>query len=127
MTPIGPGSGLKDRVNAIPHPPDHRIQPLPSQQIGEDERPVAAHLAGVAVHHVEVGADMRGEVDLVDEQQVGARDAGAAFAGDFVTGSDVDDVDGEVGQLRAEGGRQVVAAALDEDELQVSEALRQAG
>ena len=127
MAPSEPGSGLKDRVNAIPHPPDHRIQPLPRQQIGEDERPVATHLAGVAVHHVEVGADVRGEVDLVDEQQVRAGNDGAAFAGDFVAGGNVDDVDGEVGQLRAEGGGQVVAAAFDEDELQVGEAIRQAG
>ena len=40
------------------------------------------------------------EVDLVDDQEVGAGDAGAALGRDLVAGRDVDDVDGEVGELR---------------------------
>ena len=55
-------------------------------QIGEDEGPLAAHLARVAVHHLEVGADQRREIDLVDDQQVGAGDAGPALARDLVAG-----------------------------------------
>ena len=78
--------------------------PLPCPDIGEDEGAVAAHFFGVAVHDVQAGADEGGEVDLVDDQQVAAGDAGAALAGDLVAGGDVDDVDGEVGEFGAEGG-----------------------
>ena len=43
-------------------------------------------------------------------------DAGTAFAWDFVAASDVDDVDGVVGEFAAEVGSQVVAAGFDEEE-----------
>jgi len=43
-------------------------------------------------------------------------DAGAAFARDFVTASDVDDVDGVIGEFAAEVGGQVVATGFDEEE-----------
>jgi len=49
----------------------------------EDGRPVAAHPLGVAPHHAEVGADGRREVDLVDDEQVGLRDARPALARDL--------------------------------------------
>src|SRR5580700_9824319 len=78
--------------------------------VGEYERSVAAHLAGVSVHDFEARADVRCEVDLVDHQQVAAGDAGAALAGDLVAGGDVDDVYGQVGQFWAECGGEVVAA-----------------
>ena len=79
-------------------------------------------LAGVAVHHLQRRADVRRQVGLVDDEQVGPGDAGAALARDLVAAGDVDDVDGQVGQLGAEGGGQVVAAALDEDEVERREA-----
>jgi len=60
-----------------------------------------------------------GDVDLVDDQQIGLGDAGAAFAGDFVAGGDVDHVEGEVGQFRAEGGGKVVAAGFHQHQFQV--------
>src|SRR4051794_23634788 len=73
---------------------------------------------------------MRGEVDLVDDQQVAAGDPGAALPGDLVPGGDVDHVNREVGQFGAEGGGEVVAPALDQDQVQIREApshLRDAG
>src|SRR5690606_28467152 len=81
----------------------------------------AAHPLRVAVHHLKARADQRGEVDLVDHQQVRAGDARAALAGDLVAGRDVDDVDGDVRKFRAEGGGQVVAAAFDQDQVEVGE------
>src|SRR5205823_1771664 len=71
-------------------------------------------------------ADMRGQVRLVDHQQVGPGDAGAALARDLVAARDVDDVDAQVRQLGAEGRGQVVAAALDDDQVQLRELARQA-
>ena len=38
--------------------------------IGEQERPLAAHAFCVPVHHLQTGADHGREVDLVDHQQV---------------------------------------------------------
>ena len=76
---------------------------------------------------MQVGADVRGEVDLVDEQEVGTGNARTALARDLVARGDVNDVDGVVGQFRGEGGRQVVAATLDENKLQVAIVIRQAG
>ncbi len=66
-----------------------------------------------------------GDVDFVDDQQVGFGDARAAFAGDFVAGGDVDDVQGEVGQFRAEGGGEVVAAGFHQHQFQVGVAALQ--
>ncbi len=60
-----------------------------------------------------------GDVDFVDDQQVGFGDAGAAFAGDFVTGGHVDHVEGQVAQLRAEGSGEVVAAGFHQHQFQV--------
>ena len=79
----------------------------------------AAHAAGVGVHHREVGADVGREVGLVDHEQVALGDAGAALARDLLAGGHVDHVDGEVRQLRAEGGREVVAAGLHEHDVRL--------
>jgi len=85
-------------------------------EVGHDEGFEAfgsgAHAGGVGVHHVEVGADVGGQVGFVDDEEVAFGDAWAAFAGDFFAGGHVDHVDGEVGEFGAEGGGQVVAAAF---------------
>ena len=52
----------------------------------ELERALAAHPARVAVHDLERGADVGREVDLVDDEEVGAGDARAALARDLVAG-----------------------------------------
>ena len=58
------------------------------------------------------------QIDLVDHQEVGARDARASLARNLLALGDVDDVDRRVDQLGAERGRQVVAAALDQQKLE---------
>ena len=82
------------------------------------DRQAVAALGGLADHAVDVGADERREVGLVDRQQVGAGDAGAALARDVVAGGDVDHEDLHVGQRGREDRGQVVAAALDEDDVE---------
>src|SRR5215468_4467254 len=52
---------------------DHCIQPRSDLEIRERERCVAAHPARIAFHHLERRADVRGEVGLVDDEQIGAR------------------------------------------------------
>ena len=83
----------------------------------EDRRSLAAHARGVALHHSEIGPDVRREIGLVDHEQVGLRDARAALARHLVAPGDVDHVDREVGELAAVLGREVVAAGLDEEQL----------
>ena len=55
-----------------------------------------------------------GEIGFVDHQQIGLRNAGAAFARNFVAAGDVDDLDGVIGEFTAETGGQIVAAGFDE-------------
>src|SRR5262245_58525043 len=80
---------------------------LSSFQIAEDERPLATHALGVACHDAERSADMRGEVRLVDDQQVRAGDAWAALARNFFTLGDIDHVNREIGELRTERGGEI--------------------
>jgi len=75
----------------------HFLQSLLRGQAGHDEGAVGAHAAGVFGHGVEVDADVGSEVGFVDDQQVRAGDAGAAFAGDFFAAGDIDDVDRQIG------------------------------
>src|SRR5207237_681008 len=69
------------------------VEAAPDAQIAEDERARAAHAFGVALHHLQRRADMGREVDLVDDQEIGPRDARAALRRDFLAGGDVDDID----------------------------------
>src|SRR5258708_37775339 len=71
---------------------DDALEPLALLQVGHDERPLAAHPFRVGVHLLQGSADMRGEVDLVDHQKIGAGDAGTALGGELVAGRDVDPV-----------------------------------
>ena len=68
----------------------------------------------LAEHQVDVGADVRREVDLVDHEQVGERHARAALARHLVAAGDVDHEDLHVDEAAAEDRGEVVAAALDE-------------
>ena len=91
--------------------------PSPDVAPREDDGPALAHASGVARHHLEARADVRRQVDLVDDEQIALRDARAALARDLVAAGDVDDVDREVDELAAVLRGEVVAAALDEQEL----------
>jgi len=82
--------------------------------LGKNNRAVAAHGAGVALHDLEIGADGRGKVGLVDDQQIGLSNAGSALAGNLVAGGHVNDVDGIVGEFAAEMGGEVVPARFYE-------------
>ena len=95
--------------------------PLALAQVGHHERARAAHSLGVALHDIERGAHIRREIDLVDHQEIGAGDAGPALGRDLIAGCDIDDVDREIGKLRRERRRQIVAAGLDQDQVELGE------
>src|SRR5215470_17116964 len=97
---------------------DNMVHAFARLQVGEDEGAGAAHAARVAVHNFEAGADQRGEIDFVDDEQIGAGDAGTAFARDLVTGGDIDDIDRQIGEFGREGRGKVVAARLDQYQIE---------
>ena len=101
---------------------DHLADALAREAVREDERSESARRPRVALHDPKVGANMRREVDLVDDEQVGVRHAGPSLARDLVALGHVDDEDEEVRERAAERERQVVAAGLDEHDVAVGEA-----
>ena len=96
-------------------------------QFGKLERAARAHPRGIPLHHVKARAHVRRKVRLVDDQQVRFRDRGPALAGDLFTRRHVDDVKRDIGELRAEGGRQVVSPAFDQHEVEIGNARGQIG
>src|SRR5215813_12370150 len=93
------------------------LDSYPLRHLREHRRAGAAHLSCVAVHHSQICSDMGREIGLVDDQEIRLGDSRAALARNLVSSGHVDDVDGEVRQLAAVLGREVVAAALDEEKL----------
>ncbi len=57
----------------------------------------------------------RGQVGLVDDEQVAVGDARSAATRGLLAAGHVDDVDDQIGQLRVECARAKVVATLDED------------
>src|SRR5262249_26047285 len=108
-----------------PNPRDHLRQAYAALEIREHERPIAAHQLGVARHDFEAGADVRGEIDLVDHEEIRACHARTAFARDLVAAGYVDDIDRRVDQLGTEAGRQIVAAGLQKHDVEIGVPLRQ--
>ena len=98
-----------------------RVGAVSLAQGGEHVGPRAPHAPGIRLHHPEIGTDHGGEVGLVDDEEIGPGDAGAALAWDLLAASDIDDVEGEVGEFRREGRREVVAAGFDQDQVELRE------
>src|SRR5947199_134440 len=125
-TRAGSGSAACGRQEeVVADPGEHRIDALTRFEVREHDGAPAALLAGVALHDGEVGADVGREVDLVDDEQLRARDARPALARDFLALGNVDHVEGRVHELGAEGRGQVIAAALEQQELEVREILQE--
>ena len=75
----------RNAVELLAHPlGDRRVTSLAQRDRGDGQ--VAAALGRLAHHPLDVGADVRREVGLVDHEQVGAGDARAALARDVVAG-----------------------------------------
>src|SRR5579883_2457635 len=108
-------AGPNDKIGDLGHA-------LVLLEIGEKERARPAHLAGVAIHHVEARPHQRCQIDLVDHEEIGARDPRPSLARNLVAGGDVDHIDREIREFRTERRRKIVAAGLDEDEVEIGKA-----
>ncbi len=71
----------------------------------------------------EIGADMRGEIGLVDDEQIGAGDAGTALARDFLALADADHIKRQIGEIGREGRGKIVAARFDENDVEIRESV----
>jgi len=85
---VSPSSEEQSIVrNAI----DHRLNALSTAAIGEQHRFAIARGEALALHGVNIGPDIRSEVDLVDDQEIAIDDSGTALARDIVAVGDIND------------------------------------
>lgn len=91
------------------------IQSLAILDHGKHGRTALAHVGGIPLHHLQIGPNGLGKIDLVHDQQVRPGDAGPALPRDLVAACHVNHVDDEVGQLARVVRREVVTAGLDEE------------
>jgi len=68
----------------IVQPCDHRVQPFAAHQVREHERLTLSHYPGIPFHDLQAGADIRGQVDLIDHQQIALRNAWSALTRDQI-------------------------------------------
>src|SRR5258706_15039187 len=78
------------------------------------ERTIPPHFSGIAIHHVQIGANGFGEVSLVYYKQVGLGDTWSPFARDFVAASHIDDLNRIIREFPAKAGSQIVPAGFDQ-------------
>src|SRR5260370_27506698 len=83
---------------------DKAVETFALPQIGHDEGPFAAHPSRIGSHLFQRRADMRREVDLVDDEEIRPRDPGAALGRDLVARRDVDAVNPAIRELTRERG-----------------------
>src|SRR5580658_8685867 len=106
---------MRDRAGMLPgmnDVADYLINAAIMTNLREHKRAGAAHPSGVTFHDAKVGPDGRGQVSLVDDQQIGLGDAGSAFAWNLVAAGYVNNINGIISQFAAEVGGQVVAAGF---------------
>jgi hypothetical protein len=96
----------------------HVLDASAAAHIGEQD---AAAPCGfrIPLHDIKIGTDMGREIHLVDHQQIRPGYGRAALARDFLALAHGDHVDRQVGQIGREGGGEIVAAGLNEDDVQV--------
>ncbi len=107
------------------NPRNDLIEPLPCLEISEHKRQVPAHATTVSIHHRQIGPHRGREVDLVDHQQVRARDSRTAFARNLIAGRDIDHINHCVHEFWAERRGQVITAAFHEHDTHIRMAAEQ--
>src|SRR6516165_6231868 len=96
-----------------------RIKPFAGFHIGENKWLFAAHSSGVALHDIERGADMRGKIDFIDDEKIRTGNARPAFAGDFFAARNINDIEGEIGEVGRESRGEIIPARFDKDQIEL--------
>src|ERR1700739_4802917 len=98
-----------------------RFNPFATLQGRKDERPLPAHPERVRFHDTKIRTYQRSQVDLVNDEKVGAGNSRSALARDLFTLGNVDHVDGQVRQFGTESCRQIVPARFYKAQLRMRE------
>ena len=129
MLTLGQFAGARDGVQHGARPPDQRNKTAwliasatafdagAGTGIGRQNRPTLAHRARFLKHGVEIDADKRRKIDLVDHQKVAAQHARSALARNVVAAGDIDDENPPIDQIEREGRGEIVAAGFEHDQL----------
>src|SRR5689334_13607446 len=94
-----------------------RLHASAGLQVGSNHRLAAAHLPCVGEHAIEIDADMRREIDLVDDQEITAQQTRPALARNVIAAGDIDDEDPPVDEIEREGRSEIVATGFEQDQL----------
>src|SRR6201984_1710922 len=89
------------------------FNPFATLQVRKDERPLPAHPERVRFHDPEIRPYQRSQVDLVNDQKVGAGNSGTALTRDLFPLGNVDHVDRQVRQFGAESCCKIISARFD--------------
>ena len=65
-------------------------------EITHHEWAIPPHFSGISFHDFQRCADVGSEVNLVNDQKIGFRDAWSSFAGDFFTTGNINDIDRQI-------------------------------
>jgi hypothetical protein len=93
------------------------LHPLAMLHNRKNSRTPLPHLRRIPLHNLQIRPDSLRQINLVNHQQIRARDTRPALPGNLITARNVDHVDDEIGQLTRVVRGEVVAARLDEEEV----------
>ena len=102
--------GTNDQVHDV-------IQALSILDHREDSGTTLTHLRRISLHDTQIRANSLSKIDLVDDQQIRARDTGATLTGHLITTRYVNNVDNEVSQLTRIVRSKVITTRLDEQQI----------
>src|SRR6267378_3575925 len=121
---LGLRGRLRDQQSSLFDEPDDLRQTLLNLEISHYKWAFSSHLLRVCRHHLERSANMRSQVDLVDDEQVGPSDPWSSFSRDFFAASNIDHIDREIGKLRTECRREIIASGFEKTEPPIGKALQ---
>ena len=90
----------------------HRVDAGAGAGVGRQDQAALAHRARFREHGVEIDADERRKIDLVDDQQIATQHARPALARNIVAAGDIDDENPPIDQIEREGRGEIVAAGI---------------
>src|SRR5580700_5096200 len=98
-----------------------RFNPFTTLQIRENERPPSAHSERVRFHYRKVRPYQRSQIDLIDNEKIGPRNARTALTRNLFTFGNIDHVDRQVRQFWTESCRKVISARFHKAQLRMRE------
>ena len=68
--------------------------------LGKEKRPVLPLLQGIALHNIQIGANIGGKIGFIDHQNVRFGQRGPTFARYFFASGYINDIDRQIRQFR---------------------------